>query len=66
MNDSHSDALVFFSASGDLAYKIFPVLQAMVEPGHLSVAVIGVAKAGWILDQVRARAHDSLEKHGGE
>src|SRR5579872_2121388 len=66
MNNSHSDALVFFGATGDLAYKkIFPALQAMVRRGHLSVPVIGVAKAGWNLDQFRARAHDSLEKHGG-
>src|SRR5580658_9166514 len=66
MNESHSDALVFFGASGDLAYKkIFPSLQAMVKRGHLSVPVIGVAKAGWNLDQLRARARDSLEKHGG-
>ena len=27
--------------------------------------VIGVAKAGWNLDQLKARARDSLEKHGG-
>src|SRR5229473_8699922 len=66
MNVSHSDALVFFGATGDLAYKkIFPALQAMVKRGHLNVPVIGVAKAGWNLDQLRARAHDSLEKHGG-
>jgi len=66
MNDSHSDALVFFGATGDLAYKkIFPALQAMVKRGHLNVPVIGVAKAGWNLDQLRARAQDSLEKHGG-
>ena len=66
MNNSHSDALVFFGATGDLAYKkIFPSLQAMVKRGHLNVPVIGVAKAGWNLDQLRARAHDSLEKHGG-
>jgi len=66
MSDSHSDALVFFGATGDLAYKkIFPALQAMIKRGHLSVPVIGVAKAGWNLDQLRARAHDSLEKHGG-
>ncbi len=61
-----SDALVFFGATGDLAYKkIFPSLQAMVKRGHLDVPVIGVAKAGWNLDQLRARARDSLEKHGG-
>src|SRR5262245_60222462 len=61
-----SDALVFFGATGDLAYKkIFPSLQAMLKRGHLSVPVIGVAKAGWTLDQLRERARDSLEKHGG-
>src|SRR5438132_12188608 len=66
MSDSHSDALVFFGATGDLAYKkIFPALQAMIKRGHLDVPVIGVAKAGWNLEQLRARAHDSLEKHGG-
>jgi glucose-6-phosphate 1-dehydrogenase len=66
MSDSHSDALVFFGATGDLAYKkIFPALQAMLKRGHLDVPVIGVAKAGWNLEQFRARAHDSLEKHGG-
>ena len=66
MNDSHSDALVFFGATGDLAYKkIFPALQSMVKRGRLDVPVIGVAKAGWNLEQFKARAHDSLEKHGG-
>src|SRR3989454_21246 len=66
MTNSHSDALVFFGATGDLAYKkIFPALQAMLKRGHLNVPVIGVAKAGWTLEQFRARAHDSLEKHGG-
>ena len=66
MTSVHSDALVFFGATGDLAYKkIFPSLQAMVKRGHLNVPVVGVAKAGWNLDQLRARAKDSLEKHGG-
>jgi glucose-6-phosphate 1-dehydrogenase len=66
MANLHSDALVFYGATGDLAYKkIFPALQAMVKRGHLDVPVIGVAKAGWNLDQFRARAYDSLEKHGG-
>jgi glucose-6-phosphate 1-dehydrogenase len=64
--NNHSDALVFFGATGDLAYKkIFPALQAMVKRGHLDVPVIGVAKAGWNLDQLKARAKDSVEKHGG-
>src|SRR5262245_54276762 len=66
MSDSHSDALVFFGATGDLAYKkIFPALHAMVKRGHLNVPIIGVAKAGWTLEQLRARARDSIEKHGG-
>src|SRR5256712_7883185 len=66
MNDVHSDAFVFFGATGDLAHKkIFPALQAMVKRGHLDVPVIGVAKAGWNLEQLHARARDSLEKHGG-
>jgi glucose-6-phosphate 1-dehydrogenase len=66
MSAPHSDALVFFGATGDLAYKkIFPALQAMVRRGHLNVPVVGVAKAGWTLDQLKARARDSVEKHGG-
>ena len=66
MTPLHSDALVFFGATGDLAYKkIFPALQAMVKRGHLNVPVIGVAKAGWDLNQLKARARESVEKHGG-
>src|SRR5207302_1740661 len=61
-----SDALVLFGATGDLAYKqIFPSLQQMIRRGNLNVTVIGVAKAGWSLDQLRKRARESLEKHGG-
>ena len=66
MSDLHSDAFVFFGATGDLAYKkIFPALQAMAKRGHLNLPIIGVAKAGWTLDQLRARARDSVERHGG-
>ncbi|WP_447987308.1 glucose-6-phosphate dehydrogenase [Nitrospira sp. Nam74] len=66
MNDSHSDALVFFGATGDLAYKkIFPALQRMLKRGQLNVPIIGVARAGWTLEQLRARAWESLEQHGG-
>ena len=61
-----SDALVFFGATGDLANKkIFPALQAMVKRGSLNVPVIGVAKAGWGLEQLKERAHESLVSHGG-
>jgi glucose-6-phosphate 1-dehydrogenase len=66
METSHCDALVFFGATGDLAYKkIFPSLQAMVKRANLNLPVIGIAKADWNLDQLKARAKDSLEKHGG-
>jgi len=66
MNKSNSGALVFFGASGDLAFKkIFPALQSMVKHGTLTVPIIGVAKAGWNLDQLRARAKASVEQHGG-
>src|SRR5580704_5922651 len=66
MTQSHSDALVFFGATGDLAYKkIFPSLQAMIKRGNLNVPIVGVAKAGWNLDNLKERARDSLEKHGG-
>jgi glucose-6-phosphate 1-dehydrogenase len=66
MTNVQSDALVFFGATGDLAYKkIFPALQAMIKRGHLDSPVIGVAKDNWNIEQLRARARDSVEKHGG-
>jgi glucose-6-phosphate 1-dehydrogenase len=59
-----SDAFVFFGATGDLAHKkIFPSLHALVRRGVLHVPVIGVAKAGWTLDDLKQRAHDSIEEH---
>ncbi len=62
----HSDAFVFFGATGDLAHKkIFPALQSMVKHGTLNVPVIGVAKSGWTLDQLKERARDSVTKFGG-
>jgi glucose-6-phosphate 1-dehydrogenase len=65
MDAVRSDALVLFGATGDLAYKqIFPAVAAMIRRGHLDVPIIGVAKAGWSLPQLQARARESLEKHG--
>jgi glucose-6-phosphate 1-dehydrogenase len=62
----YSDAFVFFGATGDLAYKkIFPALQAMIRRGRLDMDVIGVAKRDWTSDQLRNRARESLEEHGG-
>ncbi len=66
MSATPSDALVFFGATGDLAYKkIFPSLQHLIRRGRLNVPVIGVAREGWSLDKLKERARDSLEKHGG-
>ncbi len=62
----HSDAFVFFGATGDLAYKqIFPALQAMVRHGNLDMPVIGVAGRPWTSDQLRDHARQSLQEHGG-
>jgi glucose-6-phosphate 1-dehydrogenase len=62
----HSDALILFGATGDLAFKqIFPALQALTRRGHLDMPVIIVARSGWSLDQLKARMKESLEQHGG-
>ena len=64
-NTPRSDAFVFFGASGDLAYKkIFPSLHNMVRHGTLDGPVIGVAKSGWGVDQLRERARASIHEHG--
>jgi len=66
VSEAQSDALVFFGATGDLAFKkIFPSLQAMIKRGTLDAPVIGVAKGGGGLEQFHARAQASLEQHGG-
>jgi glucose-6-phosphate 1-dehydrogenase len=66
MDASQSDAIVFFGATGDLAYKqIFPALQALVKRHNLNIPIVGVAKAGWTLEQLKARARDSVTTHGG-
>jgi glucose-6-phosphate 1-dehydrogenase len=65
MSAALSDALVFFGATGDLAYKqIFPALQGLVNDEGINIPIVGVAKSGWSLDQFRARARDSLRHHG--
>jgi glucose-6-phosphate 1-dehydrogenase len=65
-SNAKADALVFFGATGDLAYKkVFPAIQYLIKHDQLDVPIIGVAKSGWALEQFRERARDSLEKHGG-
>ena len=66
MPTAKSDAFVFFGATGDLAYKqIFPALQALIKDGKLDMPVIGIARSGWTVDDLRKRAEDSLKEHGG-
>jgi glucose-6-phosphate 1-dehydrogenase len=66
MKEPRSDALVFFGATGDLAYElIFPALQALAKDGRLDVPIVGVARRPWSVEQLRARAKESCEKHGG-
>jgi glucose-6-phosphate 1-dehydrogenase len=65
MNTSDSDAFVFFGATGDLAYKkIFPALYAMVQQGTLNIPIVGMAREGWTLEKLKARARDSIEHSG--
>src|SRR5687767_3796691 len=65
MAEPLSDALVLFGATGDLAYKkIFPALHAMTRRGHLNFPIIGMVRGGWTIEQLRARARDSIAAHG--
>jgi glucose-6-phosphate 1-dehydrogenase len=67
MASQRSDALVFFGATGNLAYKkIFPALQAMARAGRLDFPVIGVANTASTRDQLIERARASVTENGGE
>ena len=66
MDKPRSEAIVFYGATGDLAFKkIFPAFQRMVKSGVLDGPVIGVARREWSLEQLQARAKESIEQHGG-
>jgi glucose-6-phosphate 1-dehydrogenase len=66
VTSAHSDALVLFGVTGDLAHKmIFPALYAMVKRDTLKIPVIGVASPQWSLAQLRDRVQDSLTRSGG-
>ena len=61
MERKDSDALVIFGATGDLCFKkIYPALYHLVRRGHLSVPVVGVARAGWNLDKLASHVRDSV------
>jgi glucose-6-phosphate 1-dehydrogenase len=60
-NAEHSDALVLFGATGDLARKkIFPALYQLVRKGRLDVPVVGVARGGFSLPQFKQRVRESI------
>ena len=62
---AHSDGLVLFGASGDLAHKmIYPALCALERRGRLNVPVVGVSRTKWSIKQFRARVADSIATHG--
>jgi glucose-6-phosphate 1-dehydrogenase len=66
MTTSHSDALVLFGVTGDLAHKmIFPALYAMTKRGALKVPVIGVAFPKLSLARLHKRVTDSIKRSGG-
>jgi glucose-6-phosphate 1-dehydrogenase len=62
---ARADALVLFGATGDLAYKeIFPALQALVRKQKLSIPVIGTARGGKTLEDLKQRVRRSIAEHG--
>jgi glucose-6-phosphate 1-dehydrogenase len=64
MAAEHSDAFVFFGATGDLAFKqIFPALLGLVRDEGFDLPIIGVARSG-DLDALRQRARQSLAAAG--
>jgi glucose-6-phosphate 1-dehydrogenase len=64
VEEQHSDAFVFFGATGDLAYKqIFPALQALVRRGQLQSPIVGVGRSKWSAQQLVERARDSIKQH---
>jgi glucose-6-phosphate 1-dehydrogenase len=65
MDAQRSDALVFFGATGDLAYKqTFPALAALVAHGRLNMPIVAVGRKDLPLDKLRARVNESLAASG--
>ncbi|THF57002.1 glucose-6-phosphate dehydrogenase [Ollibium composti] len=67
MSEPRSDVLVLFGATGDLAHKkIFPALYTMVQRGHLTEPVVGIAYDDWTVEQLVERAHDGIKAAVGK
>jgi glucose-6-phosphate 1-dehydrogenase len=66
MTTSHSDALVLFGVTGDLAHKMtFPALYALTKRGNLNVPLVGVAFPKWSMERLHRRVTDSIKRSGG-
>jgi glucose-6-phosphate 1-dehydrogenase len=64
-DDKHSDALVLFGASGDLAKKMtFPSLYKLERRGVLKIPVVGVAFSDWDDEQMRQHAREAIVAAG--
>lgn len=59
----HSDAIILFGPTGDLARKkLFPALYDLALAGRLNVPIVGVASSDWTLEQLCDRVRSSLEE----
>jgi glucose-6-phosphate 1-dehydrogenase len=66
-DETVSDALVLFGATGDLARKkIFPAVYDLQRAGRCDVPVIGVASSDLTDDDLRERAHDAVLEQVGD
>jgi glucose-6-phosphate 1-dehydrogenase len=61
----HSDALVLFGATGDLAFrKIFPAIQALIRRQRIDVSIVAVGRADWGIERLREFVAESLGQFG--
>lgn len=64
LDDTPSDAVVLFGATGDLAYKrIYPAVWELEVSGRCGVPVVGVSSSPWSPDDLRARVRASIGEH---
>ena len=62
---AHSDALVVFGVTGDLAYKkIFPALQSLVARKQFDVPIVGVGREAVEREALLARIRSSVAVRG--
>jgi glucose-6-phosphate 1-dehydrogenase len=60
---AHSDVLILFGATGDLAKRsLYPALHELERRGRLGIEVVGVARSEWDDDGLRRYARESMEE----